>query len=90
MIFESIEVVRGAAGLMSGTGNPSAYVNMVRKHADSREFKGSASATYGSWDKQRYVLDLQAPLTESGDVRGRVSAGYQDNDRWLERNHNRK
>ncbi len=89
-IFESIEVVRGAAGLMSGTGNPSAYVNMVRKHADSREFKGSASATYGSWDKQRYVLDLQAPLSESGNVRGRVIAGYQDNDSWLERNHYRK
>jgi TonB-dependent siderophore receptor len=89
-IYDKIEVVRGAAGLMSGTGNPSAYVNMVRKHADSREFKGSASATYGSWDKQRYVLDLQAPLTESGDVRGRVIAGYQDNDTWLERNHYRK
>lgn len=89
-IFEKIEVVRGAAGLMSGTGNPSAYVNMVRKHADSKEFKGSVSATYGSWDKQRYVMDLQAPLTESGDVRGRVIAGYQDNDSWLERNHYRK
>lgn len=89
-IFEKIEVVRGAAGLMSGTGNPSAYVNMVRKHADSKKFKGSVSATYGSWDKQRYVMDLQAPLTESGDVRGRVIAGYQDNDSWLERNHYRK
>lgn len=89
-IFEKIEVVRGAAGLMSGTGNPSAYVNMVRKHADSKEFKGSVSATYGSWDKQRYVMDLQAPLTESGAVRGRVIAGYQDNDSWLERNHYRK
>jgi outer membrane receptor for ferric coprogen and ferric-rhodotorulic acid len=41
---------------MSGTGNPSAYVNMVRKHADSKEFKGSVSATYGSWNNQRYVL----------------------------------
>lgn len=89
-IFDKIEVVRGAAGLMSGTGNPSAYVNMVRKHADSKEFKGNVSATYGSWDKQRYVLDLQAPLTESGNVRGRVIAGYQDNDSWLERNHYRK
>jgi outer membrane receptor for ferric coprogen and ferric-rhodotorulic acid len=69
-IYDKIEVVRGAAGLMSGTGNPSAYVNMVRKHADSKEFKGSASATYGSWDKQRYVLDLQAPLTDSGNANG--------------------
>ncbi|EHD22317.1 MULTISPECIES: ferric-rhodotorulic acid/ferric-coprogen receptor FhuE [Brenneria] len=89
-IYDSIEVVRGAAGLMNGTGNPSAYVNMVRKHADSREFVGSATATYGSWDKQRYVLDLQSPLTASGNVRGRVIAGYQDNDTWLERNHYRK
>ncbi|WP_044177550.1 ferric-rhodotorulic acid/ferric-coprogen receptor FhuE [Phytobacter massiliensis] len=89
-IYDKIEVVRGAAGLMSGTGNPSAYVNMVRKHADSKAFKGSASATYGSWDKQRYVLDLQAPLVESGKVRGRVITGYQDNDSWLERNHSRK
>nr|WP_318382338.1 ferric-rhodotorulic acid/ferric-coprogen receptor FhuE [uncultured Enterobacter sp.] len=89
-IYDKIEVVRGAAGLMSGTGNPSAYVNMVRKHADSKEFKGSATATYGSWNNQRYVLDLQAPLTESGKVRGRVITGYQDEDSWLERNHSRK
>ena len=69
-IYDRIEVVRGATGLMSGTGNPAAYVNMVRKHADSQEFKGNVSASYGSWDKQRYVLDLQAPLVESGKVRG--------------------
>lgn len=74
-IYDRIEVVRGATGLMSGTGNPAAYVNMVRKHADSTEFKGNVSATYGSWDKQRYVLDLQAPLSESGKVRGRVITG---------------
>ncbi|MEN0584518.1 MULTISPECIES: ferric-rhodotorulic acid/ferric-coprogen receptor FhuE [unclassified Kosakonia] len=89
-IYDKIEVVRGAAGLMSGTGNPSAYVNMVRKHADSKEFKGTATATYGSWNDQRYVLDLQAPLSESGNVRGRVITGYQDKDSWVERNHYRK
>ncbi|EOI3443283.1 ferric-rhodotorulic acid/ferric-coprogen receptor FhuE [Cronobacter turicensis] len=89
-IYDKIEVVRGAAGLMSGTGNPSAYVNMVRKHADSQTFKGNVSATYGSWDKQRYVMDVQSPLVEPGKVRGRVVAGYQDNDSFVERNHYRK
>ncbi|GBO50497.1 FhuE receptor [Pectobacterium versatile] len=89
-IYDRIEVVRGATGLMTGTGNPSAAVNMVRKHADSREFKGSVSGSYGSWDKQRMVADLSAPLTESGNVRGRVIAGYQDNDTWLDRYHSRK
>lgn len=89
-IYDRIEVVRGATGLMSGTGNPAAYVNMVRKHADSQEFKGNVSASYGSWDKQRYVLDLQAPLVESGKVRGRLITGYQDNDSFVDNYHYRK
>lgn len=84
-IYERIEVVRGATGLMTGAGNPAASVNMVRKHADSREFVGDVSASYGSWDKQRYVADLSAPLTESGNVRGRVIGGYQDQNSWLDR-----
>lgn len=90
-MYDRIEVVRGATGLMSGTGNPSASVNMIRKHADSREFVGNVSASYGSWDKQRYVVDLSAPLTESGNVRGRVVAGYQDRNSYIDNySNNRK
>lgn len=63
---------------------------MVRKHADSPEFKGNVSASYGSWDKQRYVLDLRAPLVESGKVRGRLITGYQDNDSFVDNYHYRK
>lgn len=74
-LYERIEVVRGANGLMTGTGNPSASINMIRKHATSREFTGNVSAEYGSWNKQRYVTDLQSPLTEDGNVRARIVAG---------------
>ncbi|MFH8136067.1 ferric-rhodotorulic acid/ferric-coprogen receptor FhuE [Pantoea osteomyelitidis] len=84
-LYERIEIVRGATGLMTGAGNPSASVNMVRKHADSREFTGEVSATYGSWNKQRYVADISTPLSESGNVRGRLVAGYQDNNSYVER-----
>ncbi|MGB9095569.1 ferric-rhodotorulic acid/ferric-coprogen receptor FhuE [Erwinia sp.] len=84
-LYDRIEVVRGATGLLTGAGNPSAAINMIRKHADSREFTGDVSATYGSWNKQRYVADLSAPLSESGNVRGRIVAGYQDNDSYVER-----
>lgn len=84
-LYERIEIVRGATGLMTGAGNPSASVNMVRKHADSREFTGDVSATYGSWNKQRYVADISTPLSESGNVRGRLVAGYQDNNSYVER-----
>jgi outer membrane receptor for ferric coprogen and ferric-rhodotorulic acid len=89
-IYDRIEVVRGATGLMTGAGNPAASVNMVRKQADSREFTGNASASYGSWNKQRYVADVSGPLNEAGTVRGRVVAGYQDQDGQLDRYHKTK
>ncbi|WP_376753221.1 TonB-dependent receptor plug domain-containing protein, partial [Pantoea anthophila] len=78
-LYERVEVVRGATGLLTGPGNPSAAINMVRKHADSKTFGGTVSASYGSWNKQRYVADLSAPLNDSGNVRGRLIAGWQDN-----------
>ncbi|HEF0061608.1 TPA: ferric-rhodotorulic acid/ferric-coprogen receptor FhuE [Citrobacter pasteurii] len=89
-LFERVEVVRGANGLMTGTGNPSASINMIRKHATSREFTGNVSAEYGSWNKQRYVTDLQSSLTADGNVRARIVAGYQNNDSWLDRYNNEK
>lgn len=89
-LFERVEVVRGSNGLMTGTGNPSASINMIRKHATSREFKGNLSAEYGSWKKERYVADLQSPLTEDGNVRARIVAGYQENDTWIDRYNNKK
>ena len=89
-LFERVEVVRGANGLLTGTGNPAASINMIRKHATSREFKGEVSAEYGSWDKQRYVADMQSPLTDDGSVRARIIAGYQNNDSWLDRYNSEK
>ena len=89
-IYDRIEVVRGATGLMTGAGSPSASVNMVRKHADSKTFTGNLSASYGSWNKQRYVADVSGSLNEEGTVRGRVVAGYQDQDSWVDRYHKTK
>lgn len=89
-IYDRIEVVRGATGLMTGAGSPAASVNMVRKHADSKVATGNLSASYGSWNNQRYVADVSAPLNESGSVRARAIAGYQDQDGWLDRYHKTK
>ncbi|ROR08688.1 ferric-rhodotorulic acid/ferric-coprogen receptor FhuE [Erwinia sp. JUb26] len=89
-IYDRIEVIRGANSLSTGSGYPSASVNMVRKHADSKELTGSLSAETGSWDKQRYVGDVTVPLNEEGTVRARAIGGYQENDSWLDRYHNRK
>lgn len=89
-IYDRIEVVRGATGLMTGAGSPAASINMIHKRADSKQFVGNLSASYGSWDNQRYVADLASPLSSSGNMRGRVVAGYQDGDSWLDHFHTQK
>jgi len=70
-LYERIDIVRGANGLLGGTGDPSATVNLIRK-APTRTFGGSAYATYGSWDKRRLGADLNLPLSEDGRLRSRL------------------
>lgn len=77
--LDHVEVLRGASGMLRGSGNPSGVVNMVRKRP-TREFQGSASYTIGSWDANRYVADVSGPLTEGGNIRGRVIAVHDDKD----------
>lgn len=73
-IYDRIEVVRGATGLLQGAGEPSASINMVRKRADAREFTGEVTLDAGSWDRFSGILDVGAPLTADGSVRGRFVA----------------
>lgn len=83
-LYEQIEVLRGANGLMSSTGNPSATVNFVRKRPGT-EFEGSARLSVGSWDSYRVDVDASSPLNAAGTVRGRAVAAYQHNESYLDR-----
>ena len=77
-LYDRVEVVRGATGLLTGSGNPSASINLVRKHALSREFTGTVSVGGGDFNKTRSVADVTVPLSPGGNVRARVIGVYQD------------
>lgn len=87
--FDRVEVVRGANGLMAGSGNPAATVNFIRKRP-TLENNASVAVTGGSWDKKRIVGDVSGAVSESGSVRGRVVAGYENKDSYLDRYSNEK
>ncbi|MCI4592320.1 TonB-dependent siderophore receptor [Sphingobium sp. BYY-5] len=76
-IFDRVEVVRGATGLITGSGNPSAAINMVRKRPQ-REFHMDLTAAAGSWDNYRGEIDMGGPVNESGTLRVRTVGSYQD------------
>lgn len=82
-IYDRVEVVRGATGLMSGVGSPAGVVNLVRKRPTT-EFQGYVSGSGGSWDRYRTEMDLSGPLTQNGAVRGRVVAAYDDSNSFID------
>ncbi|ESQ80375.1 TonB-dependent siderophore receptor [Asticcacaulis sp. YBE204] len=82
-IFERIEAVRGANGMMTGTGNPSATINYIRKRP-TKDFRANASASYGSWDHLRLTGDVSGPLNESGTLTGRFVYANTDTESYLD------
>src|SRR5256885_5436054 len=77
-----VEIVRGATGLLNGSGDPSARVNFVRKQP--RETAGGhTSLTLGRWNLRRAEADLSLPLDREGRVHGRVVAVQSDSDSYV-------
>lgn len=74
--YDRVEVVRGATGLMQGAGNPSAAINLIRKRP-TRDFQASLEGSAGTWDRYRTDVDISGPLTDTGNVRGRLVTAYQ-------------
>jgi len=89
-IYERVEIVRGATGLLSGAGDPSASVNLVRKHADAADWTGYVNASYGSWDTVRATADIGGALTADGRVRVRAVGRYEQGESYIDLYKNRK
>ncbi|EJN21228.1 TonB-dependent siderophore receptor [Pseudomonas sp. GM80] len=74
--FDRVEIIKGATGLMTGSGDPSATVNLIRKRP-SQAFKASLSGSVGSWDNYRSETDVSGPLTTNGNLRARFVGVHQ-------------
>ena len=84
-VYERVEVVHGANGIMTGVGSPSATVNLVRKRPTS-ESQNSISATLSSWSGKRIEGDFSGALTDS--LRGRLVVVNDDSESYLDRYEN--
>jgi outer membrane receptor for ferric coprogen and ferric-rhodotorulic acid len=88
-IYDRIEVFRGPAGLLQGSGAPSGTVNMVRKRPrDTFAVSGALSA--GSWDFYRGTLDVTGPLLKTLPLRGRLVLSGQDRNFYFDRAESQK
>ncbi|WP_350614939.1 TonB-dependent siderophore receptor [Pseudomonas sp. HY7a-MNA-CIBAN-0227] len=83
-MYDRIEVVRGSTGLISGMGDPSATINMIRKRPTFTP-KLVIGGEAGSWDRYGTSVDVSGPLTETGNIRGRLVMDYKTQGAWVDR-----
>ena len=86
--YERVEVVRGVAGLLDGTGEPSATVNLVRKrptHQPLFEIRAEAG------NRKHFGLgaDISGSLNTEGTLRGRLVSAFERGDSWRQRERSR-
>lgn len=86
-IFDRVEIVKGANGLMSGAGNPAASINMIRKHANSEELTADIDASIGAWGTYKLKADASTALNQDGTIRGRVVVSHKETDTFKDRYH---
>lgn len=87
--YERVEVVRGATGLLSQTGNPSAAINFVRKRPNESR-AAHINAEYGSYEFFRADADANIPITTDGRFKARAVGAYETSDSYLDYYHTRK
>ena len=84
IIYDRIEVVRGATGLTTGAGDPSGTINMVRKRP-THEWASKVGVSGGSHDNYYSYLDVGGPLGFDGRLRGRTVLAYRDSKSFRDR-----
>ena len=82
-VYDKVEVIRGANGLLTGVGNPSGTINYIRKRPTNEAFVNT-EFTGGSWDRKRAEVDVSGPLTASGSWAGRFAGAAQSSDSYLD------
>ncbi len=80
-LYDRVEILRGPAGLFSGSGSPAGSINLVRKRPlPTPTFQSLLGA--GSWDNYRGEVDASMPYSGKGGVRGGVA--YQNRDEFYD------
>lgn len=83
-LYQRIEVVRGATGLMTGAGDPSAAINLIRKRPTAA-FQAQGQLSIGSWHSHRTMLDVSGGVNQQQSLRGRAVMSYSDRESHQDR-----
>lgn len=83
IFYDRVEVIRGAAGLLNGVGDPGGAINLIRKRPTT-EFSGQVSAGLGSWNRYAIAADVGGALNAAGTIRARAVASRTAGDSFVD------
>lgn len=83
VILDHVEIQQGAAGLLSGSGQPGGTVNMIRKMPKS-QFSSSVDISTGSWNTHKLSADITGAMNEDGSIRARLVVSHQENESFVD------
>lgn len=81
-MYDRVEILRGAAGMLNGVGTPSGTMNFVRKRPTA-EREVTLTGSIGRYNDYRGEVDARGALNQAGTLRGRAVAAYQDSDSFI-------
>jgi len=88
-VYERIELLRGPAGLLRGSGEPGGVVNLVKKRALAEPAFG-ADFSLGSWNALRATADATGALNADKTLRGRAVVSRENRDYFYDHTHGDK
>ncbi|SUY87445.1 Ferripyoverdine receptor precursor [Comamonas terrigena] len=88
-LYDRVEVVQGASGLMSGMGTPSAALNLVRKLPTAQP-RVELQLRAGRWNQREAMVDASGPLNAAGSLRARAVVDANNHHSYMDRMASRK
>ncbi len=74
---QRVEIFKGPTSVIYGAGQPGGLVNLITKTPVDGRFS-TFSVQGGSFDLQRYTIDDNGSINESGSLRYRINAAYEE------------
>ncbi|WP_425617114.1 TonB-dependent receptor [Anatilimnocola sp. NA78] len=84
--IERVEVLKGPAGSIWGSGSPAGVVNLVTKKPLDATFS-DVGFTFGSYQQARFTLDTNGRASSDGSVLYRVNVAQEDSKGFVDFDH---
>ncbi|MCU0533543.1 MAG: TonB-dependent siderophore receptor [Hydrococcus sp. Prado102] len=81
--IEQIEILRGPASVLYGSGEPGGVINLTEKQPLSEPFY-KVGATIGNYDSYRGTLDFTGPLNRERTILYRLNTSYENSGSFID------